>query len=302
MTSPPTRASTRQDRRTRIGWTDRRAPLALASSDRRSGSLLTPRARVCASRVARAGAPASFSDDAGAGRSLVLEVDGMRVHAFVAPWRVAMVLLVSSVARADEPALTRARVSQLQVQINTPVKALSPVEVERRITFPIEWSMGGIPRVEHVRSLSRYGLSQVTVVFEDGTDIYWARQLVGERLAAAKESLPRDIDVVGADVSGESWGFQVGDNGASKVGDFMWFGPMKRFQKIFFHTPLVNAFIFGSEAYHDYYRWPLKDKKTFEGWKRDTSWGRLFEAYERGEAERIVGSTNNKASDAARLT
>src|SRR5688572_27770157 len=66
---------------------------------------------------------------------------------------------------------------------------------------------------------------------------------------------PREIEVVGADISNESWGFEVGDNGASKVGDLMWFGPMKRFQKIFFHTPLVNVFIFGSEAYHDYYRW-----------------------------------------------
>jgi cobalt-zinc-cadmium resistance protein CzcA len=81
-------------------------------------------------------------------------------------------------------------ITNVQVQINTPVKALSPVEVERRITFPIEWAMGGIPKVEQVRSLSRYGLSQVTVIFEDGSDIYWARQLVGERLSAAKESLP----------------------------------------------------------------------------------------------------------------
>src|SRR5262245_30871280 len=81
-------------------------------------------------------------------------------------------------------------ITNVQVQINTPVKALSPVEVERRITFPIEWAMGGIPNVEQVRSLSRYGLSQVTVVFKDGTDIYWARQLVSERLSAAKESLP----------------------------------------------------------------------------------------------------------------
>ncbi|XYH93676.1 efflux RND transporter permease subunit [Sorangium sp. So ce1128] len=81
-------------------------------------------------------------------------------------------------------------ITNVQVQINTSVKALSPVEVERRVTFPIEWAMGGIPSVEQVRSLSRYGLSQVTVIFKDGTDIYWARQLVGERLAAAKESLP----------------------------------------------------------------------------------------------------------------
>jgi uncharacterized protein (DUF362 family) len=92
---------------------------------------------------------------------------------------------------------------------------------------------------------------------------------------------PRDIEIVGDDISGESWGFEVGDNGASKVGDFMWFGPMKSFQKIFFHTPLVNAFIFGSEFYHDYYRWPLKDKKTFEDWQSGTHWGRLFERYGR---------------------
>ncbi len=103
---------------------------------------------------------------------------------------------------------------------------------------------------------------------------------------------PRDIEIVGDDISKESWGFEVGDNGASKVGDFMWFGPMKKFQKIFFHTPLVNVFIFGSEAYHDYYRWPMKDKKTFETWKRETSWGRLFGAYERGEAERVTGSAS----------
>lgn len=100
---------------------------------------------------------------------------------------------------------------------------------------------------------------------------------------------PRDIEIVGDDVSGESWGFEVGDNGASKVGDFMWFGPMKRLQKLFFHTPLVNAFIFGSEAYHDYYRWPLKDKHTFEDWKRGTAWGRLFEAYAQGTESRIIG-------------
>jgi len=99
---------------------------------------------------------------------------------------------------------------------------------------------------------------------------------------------PRDIEIVGADISNESWGFTVGDNGASKVGDFMWFGPMKRFQKLFFHTPLVNMFIFGSEAYHDYYRWPLKDKKTFQNWKSNTSWGRLFEAYVQGQSDRVI--------------
>jgi uncharacterized protein (DUF362 family) len=95
---------------------------------------------------------------------------------------------------------------------------------------------------------------------------------------------PRDIEIVGDDVSKESWGFSVGDNAASKVGDMMWFGPLKKFQKVFFHTPLVNIFVAGSEFYHDYYRWPLKDRKTFEDWKSNTEWGRLFDRYGRGEA------------------
>lgn len=99
---------------------------------------------------------------------------------------------------------------------------------------------------------------------------------------------PRDIEIVGDDISGESWGFSVGDNAASMVGDVMWFGPLKKFQKLFFHTPLVNVFIFGSEAYHDYYRWPRKDRLTFESWKKNTHWGQLFEAYEKGESERIT--------------
>lgn len=81
-------------------------------------------------------------------------------------------------------------ITNVQVQINTNVPALSPIEVEQQVTFPIEWSMGGLPNVEAIRSISRYGLSQVTVVFEEGTDIYWARQLVGERLTEARESLP----------------------------------------------------------------------------------------------------------------
>ena len=109
---------------------------------------------------------------------------------------------------------------------------------------------------------------------------------------------PRDIEIVGDDISGESWGFEVGDNGASVIGDLMWFGPMKKFQKLFFHTPLVNAFIAGSEAYHDYYRWPLKDKRTFENWKRETSWGKLFAAYERGEADRVTKRVHTNGAQA----
>lgn len=90
-----------------------------------------------------------------------------------------------------------------------------------------------------------------------------------------------NIEVVGdAELADERWGFSVGDNGASMVGDVMWFGPLKRFQKLFFHTPLVNLFVLGSEVYHDYYRWPLRDRKVFEHWRRSTHWGRLFDHYQ----------------------
>ena len=84
-------------------------------------------------------------------------------------------------------------ITTMQVQINTQVKALAPAEVEKLITFPIETAMSGIPSVEEVRSLTRYGLSQITVVFKDGTDIYWARQRVLERLQEARERLPTGL-------------------------------------------------------------------------------------------------------------
>jgi len=90
----------------------------------------------------------------------------------------------------------------------------------------------------------------------------------------------REIDVVGADISAESWGFTVGNNGVSLFGNLAWFGPLKGMQKLFFRTPMVHAFILGSEVYHDYYRWPLRDREVFEKWKTEASWGRLFQQYE----------------------
>ena len=84
-------------------------------------------------------------------------------------------------------------VTNVQVQINTNAPALSPIEVERQITLPIEVSMAGLPDVEEVRSLSKFGLSQVTVVFKDHVNIYFARQLVQERLQEAREQIPRGL-------------------------------------------------------------------------------------------------------------
>jgi len=89
----------------------------------------------------------------------------------------------------------------------------------------------------------------------------------------------REIAVVGADIEGENWGFRVGDNLASRVGDVTWFGPLQPLQNLFFRTPMVNLFIFGSEAYHDYYRWPLKDRRVFASWLHHTHWGQLFQQY-----------------------
>ncbi len=84
-------------------------------------------------------------------------------------------------------------ITNVQVQINAEAAGYSPLESEQRITFPIETAMAGLPKLKETRSISRYGLSQVTVVFEDGTDIYFARQLVGERIQEARGNLPPGI-------------------------------------------------------------------------------------------------------------
>ena len=84
-------------------------------------------------------------------------------------------------------------ITNVQVQINTQAPGYSPLEVEQRVTYPIETVMAGLPNLEQTRSLSRYGLSQVTVIFKDGTDIYFARQLVNERIQEARDKLPVGI-------------------------------------------------------------------------------------------------------------
>ena len=84
-------------------------------------------------------------------------------------------------------------ITNVQVQINTIAPGYSPVETEQRITYPVETALAGLPRLDYTRSISRYGLSQVTAVFEDGTDIYFARQLISERIVEARALLPADI-------------------------------------------------------------------------------------------------------------
>ncbi|MFW7347496.1 MAG: efflux RND transporter permease subunit [Pigmentiphaga sp.] len=84
-------------------------------------------------------------------------------------------------------------ITNVQVQVNTSAPGYSPLETEQRITYPVETTMAGLPGLAQTRSLSRYGLSQVTVIFRDGTDIHFARQLVNQRIQEAREALPAGV-------------------------------------------------------------------------------------------------------------
>jgi len=92
-------------------------------------------------------------------------------------------------------------ITNVQVQINSAAAGFSPLETEQRITFPIETAMAGLPGMQQTRSLSRSGLSQVTVIFKDGTDLFFARQLVNERLQTAREQLPAGIETAMGPIS-----------------------------------------------------------------------------------------------------
>lgn len=92
-------------------------------------------------------------------------------------------------------------ITNVQVQINSAAAGFSPLETEQRITFPIETAMAGLPGLQQTRSLSRSGLSQVTVIFKDGTDLFFARQLVNERLQVAREQLPAGIETAMGPIS-----------------------------------------------------------------------------------------------------
>ncbi len=102
------------------------------------------------------------------------------------------------------------------------------------------------------------------------------------RMAHERELGVGDIDqieIIGEDISNVNFNFHVGDNFASHIGDFMWFGPMKFAQKLFFHTPLVYFFVFGSYFYHDKLWWPLKGKRIMNKLYKESKWGRLFTSY-----------------------
>ncbi|MBZ5589038.1 MAG: DUF362 domain-containing protein [Acidobacteriia bacterium] len=91
---------------------------------------------------------------------------------------------------------------------------------------------------------------------------------------------PRDIEVVGdVDAASENWRFSVGDNLASRVGDVLWFGPLKRLQKLFFHTPLVYVFVAGSYFYHDFLWYPVLGRRRVREFLRTSPWGALFARY-----------------------
>ena len=113
-------------------------------------------------------------------------------------WLVLMLVLgfaaIGAVSLVKLPIDAVPDITNVQVQVNTEAPGLSPLEVEQRVGFPVETALGGLPRLSYTRSLSRYGLSQVTVVFEEGTDIYWARAQIAERLSGVRSELPVGLE------------------------------------------------------------------------------------------------------------
>jgi len=130
-----------------------------------------------------------------------------RLIRFSIEHRMLIVLLTLAAAGLGVYALQRLPIDAVpditnkQVQINTEAVALSPVEIEKQITFPIETALAGIPGLESTRSISRNGFSQVTAVFRDHVDIYFARQQVNERLTEARESLPPGVEPIMGPIS-----------------------------------------------------------------------------------------------------
>ncbi|ATC95586.1 efflux RND transporter permease subunit [Pseudoalteromonas tunicata] len=125
-------------------------------------------------------------------------IDTLLKASLAKPWRVMFLTLLLGLFALWQatklPVDAVPDITNVQVQINTVSDGFSPLETEQRITYAIETAMAGLPQLAYTRSLSRFGLSQVTVIFKEGTDIYWARQLVSERLQLARAELPVGIE------------------------------------------------------------------------------------------------------------
>ncbi|WP_043309896.1 CusA/CzcA family heavy metal efflux RND transporter [Pseudomonas sp. ML96] len=151
-----------------------------------------------------------------------------RIIQFAIEQRIVVLLLVLAMAGVGVASYQKLPIdavpdiTNVQVQINTAAAGFSPLETEQRITFPIETAMAGLPHLKQTRSLSRSGFSQVTVIFADGTDLYFARQLVNERLQIAREQLPEGAEAVMGPIStglGEIFLWTVeAEEGAQKEG------------------------------------------------------------------------------------
>lgn len=120
-------------------------------------------------------------------------------------------------------------ITDVQIQINAEASGYTPLEVEQRVTFPLESALAGIPKVAYMRSLSRYGLSQLTIGFEEGTDIYWARQQVAERLQSASSQMPAGIEPAMGPVAtglGEIYAYTVEADPQARKADGTPYDPM----------------------------------------------------------------------------
>ena len=144
-----------------------------------------------------------------------------RIIHFSIKWRLFVVLLAIALIGAGLYAATRLPIDAVpdvtndQVQINTRAPAFTPLEIEQYVTIPVELAMSSLPRKQEIRSISKFGLSQVSVIFEDGTDLYWARQLILERLLEAQRDLPPNVSPELAPIStglGEVYQFTVEDS------------------------------------------------------------------------------------------
>jgi len=121
-------------------------------------------------------------------------IGGAIAHRWLMMALTAVLVLVGTWSFGRLPIDATPDITNVQVQINTAAPGYSPLESEQRITYAVETAMAGLPALAQVRSLSRYGLSQVTVVFDDGTDLYFARQQVAERLQQVRSQLPAGLD------------------------------------------------------------------------------------------------------------